>query len=191
MPKAIFTILAGIFVSTFGLFAPLMILGSAVATVSAGLTYTLSASSSTGHWIGYQILAGAGIGLCFQVPIMAGQALAKNEDVPTTTALLMFFQTIGGALAVSAAQSMFANELIKSLARRLPSMNPAQVLVVGATEIRAAFSIEELPIILAAYMDGLQIAFIFPIALFGVSVLISLGTPWTNIKGRTKPGMAA
>ncbi|KAH7381521.1 major facilitator superfamily transporter [Pyrenochaeta sp. MPI-SDFR-AT-0127] len=189
--ETIFTILAGILISAFGLFAPLMIFGSVVATVSAGLTFTLSGSSSIGHWVGYQVLAGLGIGLCFQAPIMAGQALAKHEDVPTTTALLMFFQTMGGALTVSAAQSMFTNELISSLAKNLPSMNPAQVLIVGATEIRTAFSAEEFPIILSAYMDGLKVAFIFTIALFGVSALISLATPWTNIKGKSKPGVAA
>lgn len=121
---------------------------------------------------------------------MAGQALAKHEDVPTTTALLMFFQTMGGALAVSAAQSAFSNELVKSLARNVPSVNPGQVIAIGATEIRKVFTAEQIPGVIGAYMDGLQVAFIFTIALFGLSTLVALATPWTNIKDKAKPGVA-
>ncbi|KAK5275670.1 hypothetical protein LTR16_012249, partial [Cryomyces antarcticus] len=70
-----------------------MIAGPVIATIAAGMIYTFEIGSSSAVWIGYQALAGIGIGLCFQAPIMAGQALAKPEDVSTTTALLMFFQT--------------------------------------------------------------------------------------------------
>jgi hypothetical protein len=111
--KAFFLIVAGLLVSTFGYFAPLMIIGSVITTISAGLTYTLSPTSTSAAWAGYQVLAGIGIGLSFSVPMMAGQALAKDEDIPTTTALLMFFQTMGGALGVSAAQAAFTNELVR------------------------------------------------------------------------------
>lgn len=181
---AIATISAGILISTFGLFAPLTIAGSMLATISGGLIYMLSSKSSAGAWIGYQVLAGFGIGLCFQAPIMAGQALAKHEDVATTTAILMFFQTLGGSLTLSAVQSAFANTLIKSLKANMPSINPMRVTGIGATEIRTTFAPDQIPRILDAYMDGLRVAFIFMLALFGISVLFSLAMPWTNIKGR-------
>ena len=186
---AIFTIIAGTFMSSVGLFAPLMILGAIISTISAGLIYMLDPSSGAGEWAGYQVVAGIGNGLCFQVPIMAGQALAKDEDVPTTTALLMWFQTIGGSLGLSAAQAAFSNELLNSLRKHAPNTSPSQVLLVGATQIRKAFSPEELPGIINAYMDGLTVAFIFVIALFGCATLVSIATPWTNIKGKGK-GMA-
>lgn len=163
-----------------------MILGSIIATVSASLIYTLSGTSKAGEWIGYQVLAGLGIGLCFQAPIMAGQALAKNEDVPTTTALLMFFQTMGGALTVSAAQAAFGNELIKSLNKNALDVSPAQVMAIGATEIWKTFKPEQIPRVLDAYMNGLHVSFTFVIALFGMSLLVSVLTPWTNIKISTQ-----
>jgi len=75
--------------TAFGQFTPLMIIGSGLTTVGAGLIYTLSTTSSTGHWIGYQIIAGVGIGACFQVPIMAGQALAAPEDIAIVTSILL------------------------------------------------------------------------------------------------------
>lgn len=66
----------------------------------SGLIYTLCTSSSKAHWIGYQIVVGLGIGACFQVPIMAGQALASPEDVSLVTSILLcnrwFRQTVLG-----------------------------------------------------------------------------------------------
>jgi hypothetical protein len=176
------TIAAGILVSTWGHFAPLMIIGSVLATVATGLIYTLSEASKAGEWIGYQILAGLGIGLCFQAPLMAGQALAKDEDVPTTTALLMFFQTLGGAITVSAAQAAFGNELVKSLLRNATAITPDQVVAAGATDFRKKFASENSLPIIHAYVDGLHVAFLFTVALFAVAFLVSMLAPWTNIK---------
>jgi hypothetical protein len=66
-----------------------MIVGAAVSTIGTGLIYTLEIGSPSSKWIGYQILAGIGIGTCFQLPIMAGQALAMPEDVSAVTAILL------------------------------------------------------------------------------------------------------
>jgi hypothetical protein len=163
-----------------------MVIGSILTTVSAGLTYTLSTESNNGQWIGYQVFAGLAIGICFQAPIMAAQALAKDEDIPTTTALIMFFQTAGGALSVSAAQTVFSNEMIKSLLQNVPTVNPAQVIAVGATEIREIFGSEELSGIIQGYMDGLKVIFIFIIAMSGAATAASFAMPWINIKKVTK-----
>ncbi|KAF2260296.1 putative MFS multidrug transporter [Lojkania enalia] len=183
-------ILSGLFVTKIGLFAPLMIVGSIISTVAVGLVYTLSLTPTTGQWIGYQILAGIGIGICFQAPIMSGQALSKPEDIATTTALLMFFQTMGGALCVSAAQTAFANELIKSLIKNSVDVEPRMVLAIGASELRQAFETEVLAGILEAYLDGLRVAFAVAIALLGASVVFGAATPWINIKKLMKPGTA-
>jgi hypothetical protein len=167
-----------------------MTLGPLVATIAAGLIYTLSPTSSSGAWIGYQTLGGIGVGLCFQAPIMAGQALAKNDDISTTTALLMFFQTLGGALAVSAGQAAFSNELIKSLIKNVPDADPAMVLARGAIDIRKIFPESQVPGIIQAYMNGLKVSFILVIALLACSTLVGLATPWINIKTRAKPAVA-
>jgi hypothetical protein len=53
------------------------------------MLYTLDIGSPSSRWIGFQVLSGIGLGLCFQVPIMVGQALAAAEDVATVTAILM------------------------------------------------------------------------------------------------------
>jgi len=88
METAICTILVGGFITFYGYFAPFMIIGSCLATAGAGLISTFNPQSLPGIWIGYQILAGVAFGLSFQTPIMAAQALAEQEDVATTTAVL-------------------------------------------------------------------------------------------------------
>lgn len=84
-----FTIVSGIAISAWGYFTPFLIFGSALATVGIGLIYTFNDHSSSGVWLGYQALTGIAVGLCFQTPIMAGQALSEPADVSTTTAILM------------------------------------------------------------------------------------------------------
>lgn len=83
------TIISGASISATGLATPLQIGGTVIATVAAGLIYTLDIGSSTGKWIGYQILAGIGYGSAFQVPMIIGQATASPKDLPEVTAIIL------------------------------------------------------------------------------------------------------
>jgi hypothetical protein len=184
--NVIATVLAGGIITAIGLFAPFMIVGSAITTISAGLFYTLTPHSSNGQWIGFQILAGFGIGLCNQVPVMAAQALANNEDIATVTAVLMFFQTLGGAIWVSAAQAGFANKLVQALKETIPAIDVAHVVAVGTTEYRHIFPMDAILGILDSYMDGVTVVFIIILVVAAASFPISLLTPWTNIRVATE-----
>jgi len=79
----------GIMITEIGYFAPFIVIGSTIATVGLSMIYTLSVDSGIGMWLSYQVIVGLGIGLCFQPPIMACQALAAPEDVSATTAVLL------------------------------------------------------------------------------------------------------
>jgi MFS transporter, DHA2 family, glioxin efflux transporter len=57
------TIISGGFIAKTGIYTPIMIGGSVLATVASGLLYTLDIGTGAGKWIGYQILAGVGFGL--------------------------------------------------------------------------------------------------------------------------------
>lgn len=99
-------------------------------------------------------------------------------------------QTIGGAFLVSAANSAFDNTLISKLHTNDPSINPAAVLAVGASGLRAAFSAEEFPVIIESYMEALQITYILAIACGGMAFCVSLFGKWTSIKGKVVMGAA-
>jgi MFS transporter, DHA2 family, glioxin efflux transporter len=179
---ALGTIATGAAISVTGQFTPFMIAGSAMMTVAAGLISTFSVTSTTGARIGYQVLAGFGVGLCCQAPILAAQALAEPTDLAAATAMLLFFQAMGGALMVSAAETGFTNTLIRKLVEYAPGIDVAHVLNTGASELRATFSGDELTAILASYTDGLQVSFSIVIALTGLATLAGLAMPWKSIK---------
>jgi hypothetical protein len=63
--------------------------GSVLATTGAGLIYTLDIGSPSSHWIGYQVLAGIGIGLSIQVPIIANQAFVSMSELSSITAITL------------------------------------------------------------------------------------------------------
>jgi len=188
---SLFTVISGVAISIYGHYIPFMILGSIIATVGAGLIYTLEQTSGSNKWIGYQALFGIGLGLIFQIPIIVNQSLVSPSDLSSVTAQTLFFQTIGGAFFISAAQAGFANRLIARAATTVPTVNPGLVIATGATELRRVFSAKELVGILVAYMDGLKIAFAIAIATAGVSFLLAFTPRWESLKGNVKPGAAA
>lgn len=123
-------------------------------------------------WIGYQVIGGVGWGIASQIPIITVQATAPAADLAEVTAILLFFQTVGGAFMVSAAQAAFVNVLIKFLPRSAPGLNPLAVVSTGATELRRVFPADQVPGILVAYMRGLRISFAISLASTGEAFII-------------------
>lgn len=149
-------------------------MGGVLAAVGSGLIYTLDVGSPSSHWIGYQALAGIGSGLGIQVGVIVSQAIVPAADVSSVTAIILFWQTLAGAIFVSAAQSLFANRLVRSVPREVPGLNPGLVIATGATELRDVFSDDQIAGVVRAYMDGLTDAYALDIALAGCSVLVAL-----------------
>jgi hypothetical protein len=187
---ALFIVLSGGSLTAFGYFAPFLVSGAVLATIGSGLLYTLDIGSPSSRWIGYQVVAGIGLGISFQTPIMIGQALAKEEDVATVTAILMFIQTVGGALLVSAAQAAFVNTLLSELVKNAPDIDPMKVIAAGATGLRDTFTAEQLPGMLVSYMAALRVTYAMAIATSGCATIIALFAPWKTIKGKVTVGAA-
>ncbi|MCJ1387671.1 hypothetical protein MMC18_000514 [Xylographa bjoerkii] len=178
---SLFSVASGVLITVFGHYVPLMIVSSVFATVGAGLIYTLGVGSPSSHWIGYQVVSGIGLGLGFQIPVIVAQASVEPADISTVTALVLFFQTIGGSLFVSAGQSAFVNMLVGALVKNVPTLNPQVVVAAGAGAIQSTFSADVVPAIIDSYLTGLHVTFAMTIALAGVSLLISLFSPWRRI----------
>lgn len=178
---SLFTIISGGLISTFGHYVPLMIVSAILSTIGAGLLYTLQIDSPSSKWIGYQILAGIGLGLGFQIPIIVVQASVELADISSISAVLLFVQTIGGSFFVSAGQTAFVNTIVKSVRTNAPDLNPAVVVATGATDIRKVFTGKDLPRVLLSYMDGLHVVFAMAIALSGLTLVVAVFAPWRRI----------
>ncbi|GAB1314464.1 Efflux pump antibiotic resistance protein [Madurella fahalii] len=179
------TIVTGAAISSTGIAAPIAVVGAAIATVASGLLYTLDIGTETGKWVGYQILGGFAWGAAFQVPIIIGQATASPEDLSSATAIILFFQTVGGAFWVSAAQSAFVNSLVARLATSAPDVNAPMLLGTGATQIRHVFPADQIPGILVAYMAGIKTALAIAIGACGLAFVVSLFSNFKRLSPAT------
>ncbi|TVY37081.1 MFS efflux transporter [Lachnellula subtilissima] len=90
--------------SRYGRYIPLHYCGFGLLAIGAGLFSTLSAESSRGAWIGFQIIASAGIALIFTSTMPSTLAPLKEEDVAVATATYSFVRSLGdgGAYAFAA-----------------------------------------------------------------------------------------
>ncbi|KAK2812532.1 hypothetical protein FQN49_008355, partial [Arthroderma sp. PD_2] len=186
-------IASGIFISRVGFADFVMVLGSLVAIVAAGLLSTFDIGTTTAKWIGYQILGGIGWGMAFQVPIIVSQGNADPKDMSSITAIVLckssisdkrgkvanggsfeVFMNSGGTSLVSAAQAAFVNRMITTLPSTAPGVNPADVITTGATQIRTAFSATQVPGIVEAYTAGIKLALAITIGVTGAALLVSI-----------------
>ncbi|KAK3168983.1 hypothetical protein OEA41_005431 [Lepraria neglecta] len=83
------SIAAGLLVSKYKHFVPLMVWASGGGCIGTGLLYMLDVTSPSSHWIGFQILAGLAFGTGLPLAIIAGQAHVTNEDLRSATAMLL------------------------------------------------------------------------------------------------------
>jgi hypothetical protein len=80
---------SGMAITKTGIAAPYLAASSMIVTIAAGLFYTLDIGTSTGKWVGYQILAGFGYGIALQVPLIIAQAFAAPSDIAPVTAIMI------------------------------------------------------------------------------------------------------
>ncbi|KAJ7755196.1 major facilitator superfamily domain-containing protein [Mycena metata] len=178
------TLVAGSMVTVLGQYAPFMILSSVIMPIGAGFISTLTVDSGRVKWIGYQVIFGFGAGLGMQQPFIAAQAVLEPKDVPPGTSLLVFLQTLGGALFVSIGENIFTSRLIAGLAREVPGLDPRIVLGIGATDLKTTIPPQYLPVVLKVYNDALVSTFHIAIVMVSLSIFGALGMEWKSIRGR-------
>ncbi|KAJ4291393.1 MFS sugar transporter [Collariella sp. IMI 366227] len=179
------SVIAGAAVTYWGYYTPFMIVGGALAAVGFGLTITFQPDTKSAAWIGYQIIIGAGLGAAFQQPLIAVQTVLSIEDVPTGTSLVIFAQTLGGALFVAVSQNIFTNKLVEYVAEYVPEIpDPASILHIGATSVSKVVDPAYLPGVKQAFNDSLTQTFIVFTALAALSVLPALAVEWKSVKGK-------
>lgn len=187
----IFSLISGGAVTTLGYYTPFIIASAAIMSIGAGMLTTWTVDASPGHWIGYQILFGIGVGLGMQQTMVAVQASLDNADVAVGTAIIIFSQTLGGALFICVAQNVFQNKLISNVAAaNVAGLNAADVVKVGATQVRDLIPKQFLPVVLEAYNAALTNTFYVAVGLSALSIVGAVFMPWNSVKGK-KIEMAA
>lgn len=183
------SIACGSLITAFGYYNPVILFETAILTVGAGLITTFWLDTSFSKWFGYQVLAGLGTGVLFQAGIIVVQNVLPLELIPQATACVQFFQSLGGAIFIALAQTVFQNGLIKNMKRDAPDIDPIMILNSGASEIRDLLvrmgREDSVDAVLGAYTLGLRNTFIMTAVAAGCVFLATLGFEWKRIQ---KPG---
>jgi hypothetical protein len=180
----IVSIVAGGAVSAVGYYTPFIYASVVLMSIGAGLLTTFKPDTGHAKWIGYQFLFGAGIGAGMQQTLIAAQTALPISDVPIGTAIMMFSQTLGGALMVSVGQNVFQNQLVKNLASAVPDLDPAGIIRTGATQLKNAIPKQYLAKVLIAYNDALTQTWYVSVALAAISGLGAAVIQWKSVKGK-------
>jgi hypothetical protein len=188
------SIINGGLVTAFGYYKPSVIFSSIVMSIGTGLLTTLRVGSGPPEWIGYQFLAGFGMGVGMQQSGLAAQVVLAPEDVPIGASLMFFGQGLGGAIFVCVAQNVFLQELIKNLAMALSGQDDFIEMIirgVGATELRGIVPPELLPAVLEAYNKTIVTTFYVGLGVACFSIVPALGFEWRSVKElKSKKGVS-
>lgn len=188
------SIVIGGLITYTGYYTPFLIVSMVFFAIGSGLITTYDIDTPMGKWFGYQVLAGAGIGVGFQGALLVVQTVLPLVDVPLGTTAVTFCQQLGGALFVSVAQTAFANGLVSGLKEHAPTL-PVDVFInSGATSLRAILkdlkAEDQLENVLKAYVRGLSNCFWITVACALAAFIAAVSLEWKNIKkghGQDKP----
>ncbi|KAF8309584.1 ABC transporter [Clavulina sp. PMI_390] len=115
-----------------------LVLSPLLATIGAGLMFTVDANTSNAKLIGYQVILGFGVGGAMQNSFLAIQAEYNHDEslIPRTSSLVTFTQLVGGVIGIAIAGTIFANSLETQLHHYAPNLDPAT-----AAEVRQSVTI--------------------------------------------------
>lgn len=165
-----------------GYYLPFAVASGALTIIGSGLLTTLTPTSSTGDWLGFQILQGVGRGFGLQIPLLAVQNNSTKEDASILTALVVFSQQFGGAVFLSLGQVIFGTSLRNNLEIYAPDVNAESVIAAGATAVRSAVSNASLPGVLLAYSKAFDHVMYLATGAAGGALVFAFGMGWVNVK---------
>ncbi|KAI1416184.1 efflux pump [Hypoxylon sp. FL1857] len=182
LPQLLMAGLSGVLLQKIGFIIPIAVVGTIFLALGSGLYSLLQPGSSTGDWVGFQILAGIGSGLSMQLAIIAIQAAVGEEQLATGMALVIFAQSLGPAIALVVCNVIFNSSLKSQLQDKAPHTDAAAVIRAGATGFRAIVSRDDLPGVLAAYAVSVDRVFYFVAPVAAACIVVLWGMGWHDLR---------
>jgi hypothetical protein len=177
----VFTTLCGILTPVIGHYVPFMIIATALLSVGMGLLSTLEYTSPIPHVLGFQVPAGVGLGCALQQTLVAAQTILPMNDIPIGVSLIVLAQTLGGTIALSAADTIYTGTLSSSVSSRFPHIDRETVLTTGNREIRNLVPAESLSVIMDLCNQAIVKTWYLSIGLAAASIIGVLGMEWRRV----------
>ncbi|RLL98909.1 hypothetical protein CFD26_104495 [Aspergillus turcosus] len=179
--QIVMALVSGALTGIIGYYLPFTVLGAILNAVGCGLLSTLSPTTPTVEWAGYQALTGFGRGAAVQTPMIAVQNAVLPDDMSTAMAILTFCQTFGASVFFAVAEVLFSHGLRSTIPQYAPTVDPETVIAAGATGFRGIVSKASLPGVLLAYSKSLGHVFYLVAALSVVQFFFAWGMGWKNV----------
>jgi MFS family permease len=169
--------------STFGYYMPYVYICVALTSIGSGLLTTLDPTSSTGRWVGYQILYGFGCGCAFQLPQIAAQAVLPQQDVPVGVAITLFGTMLGASLFVSVGNNVLNNGLVSHVSvLNIQGLDAKTIVSLGATQLRSHVPSQYVAKVIEGYNTSVIETFRVALIISCLSVLGAAGMQWRSVK---------
>lgn len=174
LPCSAAILITGFCISSKGYYVPFIWLGMSIFIIGCVLLHTLTINSSSGQWVGYQVLTGFGLGLAEQVPFIAVQVVLPDDDMPLAFAMVVFSRCLGGAVGLSIAENEFSRALLSNLAR-IRGLDVSATVTAGISGLSTVVPPPLLHAVRTAFNGAVTRAFVMPIAVAGIALVLSLG----------------
>ncbi|KAH0496738.1 hypothetical protein TgHK011_004085 [Trichoderma gracile] len=172
---------SGILTQRIGYYMPALVIAPCIMAVGEGLLFTFKPTTGSPHWIGYQFLAGFGLGFGFQTANLAVQATLPKKEIPTGVSILFFAQQLGGAVFLSVGQTVL-NTLLVSHLKDVPGLDPDTIIKSGATELSKVVPSQFASSVVDAYNYACTHIFLVALALTCAQLVAALGIEWGSVK---------
>jgi len=184
-------IISGVGTTKLGYYTPFFYISTVLMALGAGLLTTWKTNTGHSMWIGYQIVFGFGVGFGMQQALICAQTVLPIVDVPVGTAMMIFFQTMGGSIFLSVAQNIFTNKLLQGVIATVPGINPSIVMHSGATDLKTNIPPRFLAAVQVAYNRALTQTWYVSVAMACVSAVGVVWIEWKSVKGKKLESVAA
>ncbi|KAJ7145232.1 MFS general substrate transporter [Mycena filopes] len=165
-------IIAGQLVGQWGYYWPFLIGSPIFLAIGSGLLYTLSTTTTASALVGFQILAGVGLGLGMQNSLIAIQVEFRTlpKLLGQATSMASFAQFLGGTLGLSVAEPILASQLAKNLLKYAPEA-PVAIVKESPTAIWSKLPKEMIPGVVRSYTEALKIVFLVGVPVAGLGLI--------------------
>lgn len=131
----------GIFIRKTGKYLPPIYFGLTFMTIGVGLYTLFGATANFGKIIGFQVIAGIGIGPLFQAPLIALQSLIAPRDIATATSTFGFTRTLASAIGIVVGQTVFQNQMSKHATQLSAELGPSIANLIGGGNAGSSISL--------------------------------------------------
>ncbi|KAF9556809.1 ABC transporter [Agrocybe pediades] len=168
---------AGGAVTALGAPWPFLFIFPPIGAISFGLLTTVTNNTPSARILGYQILAGVGLGPAIQTVVVVVQVAFAGEKkyISQATATITFMQVLGSSVGLAASQAIFSARLRTEIDHSGVVLSP-DLRALVLSNIKAVFQLEDSTrlAILRAYNVGVTQIFWLGLSACAAAVLASL-----------------